>query len=135
VDGWYRTGDAGWLDGDGDLFIVDRKKDMIVSGGENVYSIEVEDVIHRHPAVSQCAVIGVPHETWGEAVHAVVVLRAGHGLELEELVAHCRAHIAGFKCPRSLELRPGALPLSGVNKVNKAELRSPHWRGRGRGVN
>ena len=133
--GWLHTGDVGYLDEAGYLFIVDRKKDMIVSGGENVYSIEVEDVIHRHPAVSQCAVIGVPHETWGEAVHAVVVLRAGHGLELEELVAHCRAHIAGFKCPRSLELRPGALPLSGVNKVNKAELRSPHWRGRGRGVN
>jgi long-chain acyl-CoA synthetase len=133
--GWLHTGDVGYLDEAGYLFIVDRKKDMIVSGGENVYSIEVEDAIHRHPAVSQCAVIGVLHETWGEAVHAVVVLRAGHRLELEELVAHCRSHIAGFKCPRSLELRPGALPLSGVNKVNKTLLREPHWRGRGRRVN
>lgn len=132
--GWMHTGDVGYLDEAGYLFIVDRKKDMIVSGGENVYSIEVEDAIHRHPAVAQCAVIGVPHASWGEAVHAVVVLRAGHALELEELVQHCRAHIAGFKCPRSLELRAEALPLSGVNKVNKALLREPHWRGQVRGV-
>jgi long-chain acyl-CoA synthetase len=133
--GWMHTGDVGCLDEAGYLFIIDRKKDMIVSGGENVYSIEVEDAIHRHPAVAQCAVIAVPHETWGEAVHAVVVVRAGHALAAEEVIAHCRLHIAGFKCPRSVELRAEALPLSGVNKVNKALLRAPHWRGHARGVN
>jgi long-chain acyl-CoA synthetase len=88
--------------------------------------------LHRHPAVAQCAVIGVPHETWGEVVHAVVVLRAGHALELDELIEHCRARIAGFKCPRSLELRAEALPLSGVNKVNQgAAARTPADESRG----
>src|SRR5262249_51072715 len=115
--------------------IVDRKKDMIVSGSENVYSIEVEDVIHRHPAVAQCAVIGIPHELWGEAVHAVVVLRPGHTIDEAALVEHCHQHIASFKCPRSFELRDEALPLSAVNKVNKALLREPHWRKQERAVN
>jgi long-chain acyl-CoA synthetase len=134
-DGWLHSGDVGYLDEDGYLFIVDRKKDMVVSGGENVYSIEVEDAIHRHPAVAQCAVIGIPHETWGEAVHAVVVLRPGHSLDATAVIEQCRLHIAGFKCPRSVELRADPLPLSGVNKVNKSLLRAPHWQGRERGVN
>jgi long-chain acyl-CoA synthetase len=95
----------------------------------------VEDAIHRHPAVAQCAVIGIPHETWGEAVHAVVVLRPGHSLDATAVIEHCRLHIAGFKCPRSVELREDPLPLSGVNKVNKTLLRAPHWQGRARGVN
>ncbi len=103
--GWMHSGDVGFLDEEGYLFIVDRKKDMVVSGGENVYSIEVEDAIHRHPAVAQCAVIGIPHETWGEAVHAVVVLRPGHSLDASAVIEHCRLHIASFKCPRSVELR------------------------------
>jgi long-chain acyl-CoA synthetase len=134
-DGWMHTGDIGYLDAAGYLFIVDRKKDMIVSGGENIYSIEVEDVIHRHPAVAQCAVIGIPHEHWGEAVHAVVVLRPGHALDEAALVEHCRQHIASFKCPRSIELSCVALPLSAVNKVNKALLREAHWRKHERSVN
>ena len=133
--GWMHSGDVGFLDEEGYLFIVDRKKDMVVSGGENVYSIEVEDAIHRHPAVAQCAVIGIPHETWGEAVHAVVVLRPGHSLDASAVIEHCRLHIASFKCPRSVELREDPLPLSGVNKVNKTLLRAAHWQGRERGVN
>jgi long-chain acyl-CoA synthetase len=133
--GWMHSGDVGFLDEEGYLFIVDRKKDMVVSGGENVYSIEVEDAIHRHPAVAQCAVIGIPHATWGEAVHAVVVLRPGHSLDASAVIEHCRLHIASFKCPRSVELRADPLPLSGVNKVNKTLLRAAHWQGRERGVN
>ena len=106
-----------------------------MSNSQNVYSIEVEDAIHRHPAVAQCAVIGIPHETWGEAVHAVVVLRPGHSLDASAVIEHCRLHIASFKCPRSVELREDPLPLSGVNKVNKTLLRAAHWQGRERGVN
>lgn len=131
--GWMHTGDAGYFDADGFLYVVDRLKDMVVSGGENVYSAEVEAVVTQLPQVSQCAIIGVPDERWGERVHAVVVPVAGQELSLAELVAHCRAHIAGYKCPRSLELVE-ALPLSAAGKVLKAVLRAPHWQGHARGV-
>jgi acyl-CoA synthetase (AMP-forming)/AMP-acid ligase II len=122
-DGWVHTGDAGYLDERGFLFIVDRVKDMIVSGGENVYSIEVEKVVDKHPAVAQSAVIGVPDDQWGERVHAVVVPRAGATLDLEELRRHCRAEIAGYKCPRSLTI-VDALPTSPAGKILKRELRN-----------
>jgi acyl-CoA synthetase (AMP-forming)/AMP-acid ligase II len=124
--GWYHTGDAGYLDEDGYLFIVDRVKDMIVTGGENVYSSEVENVLDKHPAVAQCAVIGVPHEKWVEAVHAVVVLRHGACADEAQLIEFCRQQIANYKCPRSVGFRTDPLPLSGSNKVLKTDLRAQY---------
>jgi long-chain acyl-CoA synthetase len=133
-DGWLHTGDGGYLDQDGYLFIVDRVKDMIVSGGENVYSAEVENAIAQHPAVAACAVIGIPDAHWGEAVHAVIVCRPGQQAPTAEgLRQHCRELIAGYKCPRSVEVRKD-LPLSGAGKVLKTELREPYWRDQQRRV-
>jgi len=134
-DGWYHSGDAGYVDKDGYLFLVDRVKDMIVTGGENVYSVEVENAIASHPAVAQVAVIGVPSEKWGEAVHAIIVLREGAHLTEAEIIEHCREWIAGFKVPKSVEFRTEPLPLSGAMKVLKRELRAPYWEGRERAVN
>jgi long-chain acyl-CoA synthetase len=128
ADGWYHTGDLGRLDEDGYLYLVDRAKDMIVSGGENVYSTEVEDVLYRHPAVREAAVFGVPDPRWGEAVHAVVVPRSP--VTEEELIAHCREAIAGYKVPKRIELRDEPLPKSGAGKLLKRELRAPYWEGR-----
>ncbi len=133
-NGWMHTGDMGRMDADGYVFVVDRLKDMIVSGGENVYSAEVENAIAQLPQVSMCAVIGVPDERWGERVHAVLVLREGQSLDEAEVIAHCRAHIAGYKCPRSVEFR-AALPLSAAGKLQKFELRAPFWEGRSRNIN
>jgi long-chain acyl-CoA synthetase len=127
VDGWMRTGDGGLMDADGFVFLADRIKDMIISGGENVFSIEVENAVTRHPAVRQCAVIGVPHPVWGEAVHAVVVLHEGAHASEEEIVALCRDHLAAFKVPRSVSFRAEPLPISGAGKVLKRELREPYW--------
>jgi long-chain acyl-CoA synthetase len=133
--GWYHSGDAGYIDPDGYLFLVDRVKDMIVTGGENVYSVEVENAIASHPAVQQVAVIGIPSETWGEAVHAVVVVREGASVTEAEIIEHARERIAGFKVPKSVEVRAEPLPLSGAMKVLKRELRAPYWAGRDRAVN
>lgn len=130
VDGWVRTGDAGMMDDEGFVFLVDRIKDMIVTGGENVYSTEVENAIARHPAVATNVVIGIPSEKWGEAVHAIVMLRAGHTATAEDVIQHCRKHIAGYKCPRSVEFRTEPLPVSGAGKILKRELRKPYWEGR-----
>jgi acyl-CoA synthetase (AMP-forming)/AMP-acid ligase II len=121
-DGWLYTGDAGYLDADGYLYVVDRIKDMIISGGENIYSVEVERAISKHPAVAQCAVIGVADPKWGERVHAAIVLREGEAVSTEEMQAHCRQHIAGYKIPRSIDWR-GSLPLSGPGKILKRVLR------------
>ncbi|MFE4574370.1 long-chain-fatty-acid--CoA ligase [Streptomyces chartreusis] len=121
-DGWMYTGDGGYLDADGYLYVVDRVKDMIISGGENVYSAEVENVISLHPAVAQCAVIGVPDSRWGERVHAVLRLVPDADLTLEELRAHCKEYIAGYKTPKSVEF-VAELPLSAVGKILKTELR------------
>lgn len=126
--GWYWTGDIGRMDADGYLYLLDRSKDMIVSGGENVYCTEVEDALYAHPMVLEATVFGIPDERWGEAVHAVVVPRGP--VTVDELVAHCRARIAGYKVPRSLELREEPLPKSGPGKVLKRELRGPFWEGR-----
>lgn len=131
--GWMHTGDVGLMDEDGFVFIVDRLKDMIVSGGENVYSTEVENALTQHPAVSSCAVIGVPDAHWGERVHAVVVLRPGSAITEAELIAHCKPLISAFKCPRSVEFRE-ALPLSAAGKLLKNELRAPYWQGHQRRV-
>ena len=134
-DGWYHSGDAGRVDEEGFLYLVDRTKDMIVTGGENVYSTEVEQAIASHPAVAQVAVIGVPHELYGEAVHAVVVLKPGQSATEGELIAHSRGLIAGYKVPKSVDFRDEPLPLSGAMKVLKRELRAPYWEGVGRSVN
>jgi acyl-CoA synthetase (AMP-forming)/AMP-acid ligase II len=131
--GWMHTGDGGFMDEDGFVFIADRLKDMIVTGGENVYSVEVENAVARHPAVMQCAVIAIPDDKWGEVVHAFVVCRPDTGMTLGELQAHCKTLIANYKIPRSLEVVDG-LPLSGAGKVLKAQLRERFWAGRERGV-
>jgi acyl-CoA synthetase (AMP-forming)/AMP-acid ligase II len=122
-DGWMRTGDGGYLDRDGYLYVVDRLKDMIISGGENVYSVEVENAIGQHPAVAACAVIGLPDPDWGERVHAVVVPKPAASVTLDELRTHTSRLIASYKAPRSLEV-VDALPMSGAGKVLKAELRA-----------
>jgi len=134
-NGWYHTGDAGYLDAQGYLYLVDRVKDMIVTGGENVYSTEVENALASHPAVQQVAVIGIPDDTWGEAVHAIVVLHAGKTATEAELIAHARQSIASYKLPKRVELRSQPLPLSGAMKVLKRELRAPYWEGKQRRVN
>jgi long-chain acyl-CoA synthetase len=133
-DGWIFSGDGAYMDEEGFVFIVDRVKDMIVSGGENVYSAEVESALSRHPAVAMCAVIGIPSERWGEQVHAVVVRRPSGEASEAGLIQHCKDLIANYKCPRSIEFRD-ALPLSGAGKILKAELRRPFWAGINRKVN
>jgi long-chain acyl-CoA synthetase len=128
-DGWYRSGDVGRLDEEGYLFLVDRAKDMIVSGGENVYCTEVEDVLYTHPAVLEATVFGIPDAKWGERVHAVVVIRDGHELTEEELIAHCAGSIGGYKIPKSITFQTEPLPKSGPGKVLKRVLRAPFWEG------
>jgi acyl-CoA synthetase (AMP-forming)/AMP-acid ligase II len=134
ADGWLRTGDAGYLDADGYLFIHDRVKDMIISGGENVYPAEVENAVFSHPDVADVAVIGVPDEKWGEAVKACVVLKSGVTLSEAEVIAHARQHIAGYKCPKSVDF-VAALPRNPSGKVLRRELRAPYWEGRARAIN
>lgn len=133
-DGWVFTGDAGYLDSDGYLFIVDRVKDMVVTGGENVFTTEVENALISHDAVQDVAVIGIPHEEWGEAVHAIVILHAQQSATEQELLDHCRAQIAGYKLPKGITFRDEPMPLSGAGKVLKTELRKPYWEGQDRQV-
>ncbi|MEE4661717.1 MAG: AMP-binding protein, partial [Halieaceae bacterium] len=133
-NGWLHTGDGGRMDEDGFVFIVDRIKDMIVSGGENVYSAEVENVLSSHPAVAQCAVIGVPDEKWGERVHAIVFPRDGVEVSEQSIIDHCRGLVADYKCPRSVTFRDQPLPLSGAGKILKTELRKPFWQAEDRNV-
>ena len=128
------TGDGGYMDEDGFVYVVDRIKDMIITGGENVYSTEVENAVAQHPAVQQCAVIGVPHPHWGEAVHAVVVCKPGTTLDPAELIAFCKERIGHYKCPRSVDVRTEPLPISGAGKILKRELRRPFWEGKDRRV-
>jgi long-chain acyl-CoA synthetase len=134
-DGWLHSGDAGVMDEDGFLYIVDRLKDMIVTGAENVYSAEVENAISLMAEVAEVAVIGIPDDTWGERVHAIVVPQANCTVTAEAVIAHCKGQIAGFKAPRSVEIRAAPLPLSAAGKILKTELRAPFWRDRDRGVN
>lgn len=126
-EGWYHTGDAGYLDPDGYVYLTDRINDMIVSGGENVYSIEVENAISDHPGVAEVAVIGIPHPKWGEQVHAIVVPHDGVRLTAAEIQDHARRTLAGYKVPKSVEFRTEPLPLSGALKPLKRELRRPYW--------
>ena len=124
-DGWLYSGDGAYMDSDGFIYLVDRIKDMIITGAENVYSTEVEAALASHPAVGMCAVIGLPHERWGEQVHAVVVLRDGASATAAELTDHCRERIAGYKVPRSIDFA-GALPVSAAGKILKARLRAQY---------
>jgi acyl-CoA synthetase (AMP-forming)/AMP-acid ligase II len=123
--GWMHTGDAGYLDPDGYLYVVDRFKDMIITGAENVYSAEVENALMHHPAIASCAVVGLPDPRWGERIHAVVVLAAGAAADEQELRDHVRRLIAGYKVPRSVEFRD-ALPMSGAGKILKNQLRGAY---------
>jgi long-chain acyl-CoA synthetase len=122
-DNWYHSGDAGFLDQRGFLTLVDRVKDMLITGGENVYSAEVENVLMTHPAVDECAVIGLPDEKWGEIVHAVIRCKKGVAVSAEELQVLCRNHLAGFKVPRTVEFFVKPLPKTPVGKLNKGELK------------
>ena len=130
---WMRTGDVGRLDAEGYLTLVDRRNDMIISGGMNVYSVEVENVIAAHPSVGQVAVVAVPHPDWGEAVHAVIVPALGATPDPDELAAYCRDELAAYKRPKSFEVL-AELPLTVYGKVDKKALRAPHWRDVGRNV-
>ncbi|MDQ2754780.1 MAG: AMP-binding protein [Actinomycetota bacterium] len=134
ADGWFHTGDEGHLDAGDYLVISDRKKDVIISGGENVSSVEVEDALYQHPAVAEVAVIGVPHDKWGETVKALVVLRDGQRTEESELIEFCRGRLAHYKCPTSVEVRDG-LPRTATGKLQKFKLRDPYWDGYERRVN
>ena len=132
--GWMHTGDAGFMDEDGLIYIVDRIKDVIISGGENVFSTEVENALASHPAVRQVAVVGIPDEKWGEAVHAIVRFHEGVTATTEEIIAHARLSIAAYKVPRSVEVWQGEFPVSPANKVLKRELRRTYWEGRDRTI-
>jgi fatty-acyl-CoA synthase len=134
ADGWFRTGDGGTVDEEGYLTIVDRKKDVIISGGENVSSIEVEDALHAHPAVAEVAVIGAPHERWGETVIALVVRAEGYDEVVEgELIEHCRDRLAHYKCPTHIEFRD-TLARTATGKLQKFRLRAPFWEGEDRPI-
>ena len=130
-DGFYRTGDAGTMDGDGYITIIDRLNDVVITGGENVFPAEVETVLAQHPAVADIAVIGIPDDTWGETVHAVVV--AAPGFDTGELLSWARERLAGFKCPTGVTVVP-ELPRNATGKVTRAALREPYWAGRDRRV-
>jgi acyl-CoA synthetase (AMP-forming)/AMP-acid ligase II len=125
-NGWLHTGDMAVMDEEGYVNIVDRKKDMILTGGENVYSTEVENTLYMHPAVLECAVVGIPDEKWGEAVHACVVLKPGVAATDEELITFCKGHIARYKAPKFVEFLP-SLPKTGSGKIEKKKLRDRHW--------
>jgi long-chain acyl-CoA synthetase len=134
-DNGYWTGDLGYMDDEGYVFLVDRSKDMIVSGGENVYCTEVEEVLYQHEAVLEAAAFGVPDDKWGEAVWAVVVPRQEfHNVDPQDIIAFCRKQIAGYKVPKGVDIRTDPLPKSGPGKVLKRELRAPFWEGQDRGV-
>ncbi len=133
-DGWLRTGDAGYLDAEGYLYLHDRIKDMVVSGGENIYPAEVENVLLAHPSIVDAAVIGVPDEKWGETVKAIVVLAPGTPLDEPGIISHCRDNLAHYKCPTSVD-PVDVLPRNPSGKILKRELRAPYWADRGRSIN
>lgn len=132
-DGWYFTGDMGYMDDDGYLFLVDRKADMIVTGGENVYPKETEDVLYQHPAVAMAAVVSAPDEKWGERVQAVVVLKPDMSASEEELIAHCKEKLAGYKCPKAVSFKD-SLPTTPVGKILRKDIKKEFWEGRERSI-
>jgi len=127
-DGWLFSGDLATRDSDGFIYIVDRKKDMIVSGGENVYSTEVENAIYKHPQVIEAAVIGIPDPKWGEIVGAAIYIKEGKSVTEAEIIAHCHKYIGGFKCPKKVDIYTEPLPKSGVGKILKRVLREKYWK-------
>ncbi len=129
ADGWVRTRDLGYLDEDGFLYIADRKEDMIVSGGFNIWPAEVENALYSHPAVLEAVVVGVPHEKWGETPKAVVVLREGHTATEQELIDWCREKVGSVKKPTSVEFRPEPLPKTPIGKVLRRVVREQYWVG------
>jgi len=135
IDGWVLTGDAGYMDEDGFLFLVDRVKDMIVTGGENVFSAEVENALSIHPKILESIVIGIPSDAWGEAVHAIIRLSENETITELEIIAHCKENIAGYKVPKSIEFRTAPFPMTGAGKYKKNELRDPFWKDKSRGIN
>jgi acyl-CoA synthetase (AMP-forming)/AMP-acid ligase II len=132
--GWFHTGDAGYFDQDGYLYVHDRVKDMVISGGENIYPAEVESALYGHPAVADVGVIGVPDDRWGEAVKAIVVRKPGVEIGERELIDYCRERIAHYKAPRSVDF-VDELPRNPSGKILKRVLRAPYWEGRERQVN
>jgi acyl-CoA synthetase (AMP-forming)/AMP-acid ligase II len=133
-DDWFHTGDGGSIDDEHYLSISDRKKDVIITGGENVSSIEVEDALFSHPAVAEVAVIGVPDDKWGEMVTALVVLAPGASASADELIEFCKTRLAGYKCPKRVDFRD-ELARTATGKLQKFKLREPYWAGRDRLVN
>jgi acyl-CoA synthetase (AMP-forming)/AMP-acid ligase II len=131
--GWLHTGDMGTLDEEGYLFLKDRKSDMIVTGGENVFPKETEDVLYEHPAVQECAVVSAPDPRWGEKVQAVVALKAGHSVPESELIAHCKGRLAGYKCPKAVEIWD-ALPKSPIGKILRKDVKRRFWPSAGRRI-
>ena len=127
-NGWLYTGDMGLTDQDGYIYLVDRKKDMIISGGENIYSREVEDILYTHPAVADAAVIGVPDEKWGESVKAVLVLKEGMTATEKEIIDFCKERMAGYKKPKTVEFRE-SVPKTATGKIKKNEIRNKYWEG------
>jgi long-chain acyl-CoA synthetase len=123
------TGDGGYMNKDGYVYIVDRVKDMIISGGENIYSAEVENAIYQLDGVMECAVIGIPNKEWGEAVHAIVRKDSNSNINENDVIIHSKNLIAGFKCPKSVSFRDDPMPLSGAGKILKTNLREPFWKG------
>jgi acyl-CoA synthetase (AMP-forming)/AMP-acid ligase II len=132
-NGWFHTGDMALKDEDGFVYIVDRKSDMIISGGFNIYPREVEEALMTHPGVVNAAVVGVPDEVWGEAVKAFVMLKPGATLDEKELIEHCRSRIAGYKKPKSVEL-VSELPINAYGKIMRRQLKEPYWRDRERKI-
>ncbi len=128
-DGWVASGDAGYMDEDGYIYLVDRVKDMIISGGENIFSVEVESIISTHPSIQDVAVIGIPDDKWGEAVHAIVILKPEQTVTEQALIDHCKKQIAGYKCPRTIEFRTEPFPISAAGKTLKVDMRKPYWAG------
>jgi acyl-CoA synthetase (AMP-forming)/AMP-acid ligase II len=135
IDGWVMTGDAGYIDEDGFLFLVDRVKDMIITGGENVFSAEVENALSHHPEIMESIVIGIPNERWGESVHAIIRLVEGKNVNKEDIISHCKDHIAGSKVPSSVEFRIEPFPMTGAGKLRKNEMRAPYWQEQQRAIN
>ena len=134
AEGFFRSGDAGYFDDEGYLYIHDRMKEMIVSGGENIYPAEVENAIAGHPAVQDVAVIGVPDDRWGEAVKAIIACKAGKSADAAEIIAYARERIAGYKLPKSVDF-VAAIPRNASGKILRRDLRQPYWEGRDRQVN
>jgi len=129
LNGWMHTGDGGYMNEDGYVYIVDRVKDMIISGGENIYSAEVENAVYQLDGVIECAVIGIPNEEWGETVHAIVRKDPNSSINEDDVISHSKGLIAGFKCPKSVSFRNEPMPLSGAGKILKTTLREPFWEG------